>query len=482
MKHFLYLLPILICTSCKKFLEVDLNKSLVPTEKVFSNDVTATAAVTAIYYSLVANSSLNGSASGMASLSALSAGELFNYSQYPEYIAFQDHQLRPDNLYVEQFWKDIYNVIYQADAVLEGLHQSTGVSRATAQQLEGEALFIRAYAYFYLVNLFGDVPLTTETNYRKNQLLRRQPVDDVYAMVTADLLSAQTLLSKDYVTPQRARPNKATATALLACVYLYRKEYAKAAEQASAIIGDANYQLTAKDDIDKTFLIDSKETIWQIMPGFPWANTQEANSLIVTSTPYYHIASDALRGHFEGGDLRAGHWISSFTNTLGTYYFPYKYKQKEKVTKDPFTEASIVFRLAETYLIRAEARAQLDDIAGAQSDLNAIRTRAGIPALTGTIDQATMRSLIQRERCIELAYEGHRFFDLRRWKIATQPEGRQGGDFFGMNVFVGTGLSDPAFYVRTRTSTRVWYDRYYFLPIPQSEVQKNLKMVQTFGY
>jgi hypothetical protein len=81
-----------------------------------------------------------------------------------------------------------------------------------------------------------------------------------------------------------------------------------------------------------------------------------------------------------------------------------------------------------------------------------------------------------------LSYEGHRFFDIRRWKIATVPEGRQGGDFFGMNVFTGTGLSDPAFYVRTRTSTRVWFDRYYFFPLPQSEVQKNLNMVQTFGY
>lgn len=144
---------------------------------------------------------------------------------------------------------------------------------------------------------------------------------------------------------------------------------------------------------------------------------------------------------------------------------------------------AMYIRLGELYLNYAEA---LNESAPGSADiltyLNAIRVRAGIPALTGTFDQATMRSLIQRERCIELAYEGHRFFDIRRWKIATTPEGRQGGDFFGMNVFTGTGLSDPAFYVRTRTSTRVWNDRYYLLPLPQSEVQKNLKMVQTFGY
>ncbi|GAB3903985.1 RagB/SusD family nutrient uptake outer membrane protein [Mucilaginibacter boryungensis] len=144
---------------------------------------------------------------------------------------------------------------------------------------------------------------------------------------------------------------------------------------------------------------------------------------------------------------------------------------------------AMYIRLGELYLNYAEA---LNESAPGSVDiltyLNAIRVRAGIPALTGSFDQATMRSLIQRERCIELAYEGHRFFDLRRWKIATTPEGRQGGDFFGMNVFTGTGLSDPAFYVRTRTSTRVWNDRYYLLPLPQSEVQKNRNMVQTFGY
>jgi hypothetical protein len=144
---------------------------------------------------------------------------------------------------------------------------------------------------------------------------------------------------------------------------------------------------------------------------------------------------------------------------------------------------AMYIRLGELYLNYAEALNEADPgNADILTYLNAIRVRGGIPALTGTFDQATMRSLIQRERCIELSYEGHRFFDIRRWKIATVPEGRQGGDFFGMNVFTGTGLSDPAFYVRTRTSTRVWFDRYYFFPLPQSEVQKNLNMVQTFGY
>jgi hypothetical protein len=81
-----------------------------------------------------------------------------------------------------------------------------------------------------------------------------------------------------------------------------------------------------------------------------------------------------------------------------------------------------------------------------------------------------------------MAYEGCRFFDIRRWKIANTPEGKQGGDFTGMNVLDGNSLSDPAFYVKTRTSTRVWDNKYYIFPIPQSELNKNFVMVQAPGY
>lgn len=144
---------------------------------------------------------------------------------------------------------------------------------------------------------------------------------------------------------------------------------------------------------------------------------------------------------------------------------------------------AMYIRLAELYLNYAEA---LNESTPGHADvltyLNAVRTRAGIPAIAAGLDQAAMRALIRRERCIELAYEGHRFYDLRRWKIANDAEGRQAGDFHGMNVFTGQNLGDVAFYERTRTSTRLWYDRYYLLPLPQSEVNKNLNMVQTIGY
>ncbi len=144
---------------------------------------------------------------------------------------------------------------------------------------------------------------------------------------------------------------------------------------------------------------------------------------------------------------------------------------------------AMYIRLAELYLNYAEALNESDPgNADILKYLNAVRVRGGIPGIAAGLDQAAIRAIIQRERCIELAYEGHRFYDIRRWKITDKPEGRQGGDFHGMNVFTGESLSDDAYYERTRTSTRLWYDRYNLLPLPQSEVQKNSQMVQTIGY
>jgi hypothetical protein len=144
---------------------------------------------------------------------------------------------------------------------------------------------------------------------------------------------------------------------------------------------------------------------------------------------------------------------------------------------------AMYIRLAELYLNYAEA---LNEFSPGHADiltyLNAVRTRGGLPALPAGLTQADMRRHIQLERQIELAFEGHRFYDVRRWKIANTPEGRQGGDFTGMNIFAGTALTDPAYYARTRTTTRVWQDKYYLFPLPQSEVNKNLVLVQTFGY
>lgn len=145
---------------------------------------------------------------------------------------------------------------------------------------------------------------------------------------------------------------------------------------------------------------------------------------------------------------------------------------------------SIVFRLAEFYLLYAEALNEVDPgNADVLKYLNLVRQRAGIPAIetlnpaiTGSKDH--QREAIQRESRIELSTEGQRYFDVRRWMIADKPSGRQGGDFHGMNM----DGNATTFFQRTKFQTRVFETQYYLYPVPYNEIQKSKTLVQNPGW
>jgi hypothetical protein len=140
----------------------------------------------------------------------------------------------------------------------------------------------------------------------------------------------------------------------------------------------------------------------------------------------------------------------------------------------------ILFRLGEVYLNYAEA---LNESSPGDPDIlnyvNQVRQRAGIPGLPAGLSQNEMRNRIRRERQIELAFEGLRYFDTRRWKIAEQTDG---GNFWGMNVDKGTSFSDMSFYQRTVFEVRVFQKKHYLFPIPQSEVDKDRALIQNTGW
>lgn len=145
---------------------------------------------------------------------------------------------------------------------------------------------------------------------------------------------------------------------------------------------------------------------------------------------------------------------------------------------------AMLIRLAELYLNYAEA---LNESQPGHTDiltyLNRVRTRAGLPGIAAGKSQAEMRDIIRHERRIELCFEGHRYFDVRRWKVAGDGNYNQGGAFYGMNMTAGTHLSDPAFHTRTVAFTRAaWSNKRYFLPFRQNEIDRNKQLVQIPGY
>lgn len=422
---------IVALTACEDFIGVDVEKSQIVKDAVFNSDITASSAVTGIYSDMYngENSFASGNRYSVATLCGLSTDEIIYFPETVDFNAFEDNSLLPSNTNISSLWQTMYYSIYGANAVLEGLAKSTSVSKPVKKQLEGEALFIRAFCHFYLVNLFGDIPVITTINYGITSKSTRQPTSVVYEQIISDLIMAKELINEQYVTTGRVRPNRSAATALLSRVYLYLGDWENAEMQASEIINDSKYSLEA--NLTDVFLNNSDEAIWQLMPVGLISNTNEGYMFILISAPTtttqpFHLATSLVNA-FDSQDKRRSEWINAKIIGTASYYYPFKYKKgaggSATTPSVSLTEYSMVFRLAEQYLIRAEARAHLNNLTQAISDLDLIRMRAGLPSILSvnpTIDQTEFLLALEQERRKELFTEwGHRWLDLKRTNRAN---------------------------------------------------------------
>ena len=445
-------------TSCEDFVDIDAPVNEVVSETVYTSDGTATAAIRGIYIEMMTGSFASGNPSSITSLTGLSSDDLLNFSSSADRIDFNTNALTANNSFINNLWSEAYNLIYYTNSVLEGLERSNGITITTKNQLAGEAKFLRAFLHFYLLNLFGDVPLINSTDYRVNNVVSRNASSDILQQVVADLQEAQRLLAKDYSYSrgERVQPNQSAATTLLARAYLYTADWTKADIEASKVINN-NGLYTLENDLNKVFKANSQEAIWQLQPVFLGENTPEGGAFINNngSFPTFQSLTDELVNTFESGDQRRSDWVDSIIfDSSTTYYHPFKYKIKEK--NQPITEYSMVLRLAELYLIRAEARAQVNDISGAKADLNIIRNRAGLPN-TSANDQQSLLLAIEHERRVEFFTEwGHRWFDLKR-----------------------TGRADA---VLSEITWKDWQSTDVLYPIPQTEREVNGNLTQNDGY
>lgn len=410
-RNVLWIATITFLISCEDFIQVDSPKTQLISKTVFENDLTAQAAVASLYVELTATS---GNFTSITALAGFASDELNPFVNSVEYQQIHENSIMPTNSLITGLWGNGYANIYRANAIIEGLANSSKINSVTKAQLEGEAKFIRAFLHFYLVNLFGAVPYIKATDYRANNRVSRMTEDEVYSFIIADLVDSQNLLTETYVTTERVRANKWAATALLSRVYLFKGDWAKAEEQSTAVI--SNNAIYYLDEIDNVFLKNSNEAILQLVPVLPNRNTNDGQMFILRSAPTFAALRDEFIETFESDDLRKDHWIGTLVGASATWYFPFKYKIKTGA--DPLNEYSMVLRLAEQYLIRAEAKARQGKLSEAIADLDSIRDRAGLPLLSDTnplIDQSDLLLAIEHERRVELFTEwGHRWFDLKR--------------------------------------------------------------------
>lgn len=418
-RNFFLLVPALLCLlSCRKLLDAPAPSTDIDATAVYTDDATAKTAIIGFYNQAMDNPQgiLNGSISLYA---GLSADELSCFNPRAPEDSFYVNQLTASNTLSASLFSSGYSLIYTANSVLNGLDQGKGVSAALKTQLQGEAKFLRALLYLYLVSLYGDVPRVTGIDYTVNARLPRASTDSVYAQTISDLQFARQSLPADHVTAagyagDRIRPVQTAATALLARVYCYRQSWASAEQAATAVIGDGRYRLEA--NLDSVFTAGSREAIWQLQPVYDTLATADAQFFLPVSfgpfaLPQY-LLTPGLLASFEANDQRRIHWTASVTIGPRAYTYPYKYTRGSY--QPDHREYEMVLRLAEQYLLRAEARARQGNLAGALADLNVVRTRAALPLSTvNTVDG--LIAAIQAERRVELFTEwGHRWLDLKR--------------------------------------------------------------------
>lgn len=458
-KKFFLTSIILFCSfyliSCEKFLEVDDPNNQISQSMVFKDKGLAYAALSDVYSNLRANTFLNGSLYGVGTLMGCYTDELSSVSnQSLDFKTFFDLSVQQNTTVVNTIWVNAYKQIYAVNNIIEGVGKSTAyLDQQTVDQILGEAYFIRGFLHFYLVNLYGDVPYITTTDYLQNQSVSRQSVDNVYVHIEEDYQKADQYLTDQYPTANRTRINRSGVRLALARLYLYKQEWAKAEIMADLIIQNPLY--TMEQDISKTFLKDSKSAIWQFMPLESGVNTLEGQYYIfVTLPPQNVVLSQNLLDSFEPGDQRKQKWTKALSNATMSYSYPYKYTQNNKTSSS--LEFSIVLRVEEAYLISAEAENELGNIQTAINRLNQLRQRAGLAGL-GSLNQQQVRTAVMDERRHELFTEfGHRFFDLKRKGL--------------LNTYMPTVKSS-------------WKNHMSLLPLPENELIANPSLKpQNDGY
>lgn len=402
----------LILLSCENLLDVDTPVSQTPSSLVFESTETADAALSHLYTEMQAYSLLTGGQGGAGSLLGAYTDDLVSYDLYSQNGDMDLYQNvhGSSNITVKSVWTQAYSEIYTANAIIGGVEKSSGIGEADRRRIKGEALFLRTLIYYYLNQLFGDIPYTETTDYTVNQTLRKTSSAEVQLKIQEDLLTSASLLGDEYRNAERIYPNRKTAELLLATVLITRQQYAEAETVLRRIIQSPLYQW--QPDVKETFRKSGSHILWQLKPLYAGEATNEVLLYYFESAvPTLYSLSDNLVSSFSAEDLRRQYWISDITIDQQTYYRPEKYMR----LYDNADEYSIIFRLEEVYLLLAEALVQQGKLSESLPYLNAVKDRAGLSHVPLNLTAEQLRDEILAENRKEFFTErGIRFTTLKR--------------------------------------------------------------------
>ncbi|MBS1488934.1 MAG: RagB/SusD family nutrient uptake outer membrane protein [Bacteroidetes bacterium] len=415
-----------VVTSCNVLDQV--SPSQVSTSTVFTNAAGAESALVGMYSSMQ-NSYYYGAYFPLLSdvYSDVSKAGGFNVTALDE---ISNYQISTGNILVQNMYVAIYYTIAAANGIIAnvpGIKDPT-FTQAQKDSIVGQAYAVRAMAHFDLLRTFGQhwnlssiygIPVVTSVQ-TYNSVVSRSTVAQTYQAIISDLQQANSLLpsSKPYL---NAYINPDAVQALLARVYLYKKDYVNAIAAASQVISDGSFGLLGSGNFTQIYSSKlSKESVFELV--FNVQNQSAYNSYtysrtqaLVTEVLFKADTTMNIFYNNHPADLRAQ--LVDFSAATESNFLPYGRTQKYRgeINKD---NSAYIIRMAEVYLIRAEAKALSGDVPGGLADLNSVRTNRGLAAYTNTdisnLYAGDFVAAVLDERFSELNFEGHRMFDLAR--------------------------------------------------------------------
>lgn len=400
----------------------------------------------------------------------------------PDNFQIDDYQLDAVNRNVSRDWAYLYSTIGKVNNIINNAREVTD-PELTPERLEeiiGEASFIRAFMYFQLVQLWGDVPLqleevTTISAEKLDEIYAqifpaRSPKEEVYAQLIADL---ETALPRVRVTaPHKGFVTTGAVNAVLAKVYATQEphDWTKVNQYCDAVISGGYTLLPEFDQLWDNAMKNSTESIFEInYSGGPTDGNWGVNIFRGVDWKKFNLPSNDLIAAFDAeNDLIRKNASIIFEDVSGLWsdaHYPqthYPFINKWRNFGGDGAQNYIFIRLADILLLKAEALNESGDVSGAAAIVNQIRERVNLNPTTAN-SQATMRLAIEKERRLELAYEGVRWYDLKRTGRAIEV----------MSATIGAD-GNPIGYALT-TERLLW-------PIPQAELDKNANLTQNAGY
>ncbi|MBW8685711.1 RagB/SusD family nutrient uptake outer membrane protein [Chitinophaga rhizophila] len=411
MKLFIRILPIVyLLTSCSDFLDVA-PKDAVSDETTINDKASAQTAVRGIYRQLGDDDYYGALFQTIGYLSGDNIQWTGSQSVIQQFIS---HAVKGDNANVATVWSGIYATINRANQVIDKLPAVNDATLSADEKnaLLGEAYFIRALAYFDLARTWGGVQLVVKaaTNISDTKGLQRSTLEQTYAQVLKDLQTAEPLLPE---TTNRYRATRKTVWALLARFYLYQGNWTQAEASASRLITDSRYRLIKPySAFFANNVVATEESILEIAYSANNTNAHRgywqppANNGTRQWAPNDAFIA-LINNPLIGGNRSSAVAITNQGLWYGNFYY-----------RSPATDPAYILRIAEQYLIRAEARAHQGNLEGALQDLDAVRDRAGLTGSTAVSANEILLA-IEHERRLEFAFEPHRWYDLVRTKRAA---------------------------------------------------------------